>query len=106
MDSCVIQLTEAAHKHGNLNIRSCGTEFFPLDILGGSSKKAGLGVPITLQVDGLPNPVETDIPKDNKTGKPRWIFRKRKWIKDFVRCHKLQSGDTVTICRLGERSII
>jgi DNA modification methylase len=103
MDSCTIQLTDAAYKHGNLNIRGCGKEFFPSDVFGDVSGKAGLGFPITLQVDGLPNPIETDIPKDNKTGKPRWIFRKRKWVKDFVHFHKLSSGDSVTIHRLDKR---
>ncbi|GAJ12107.1 unnamed protein product, partial [marine sediment metagenome] len=63
----------------------------------------GLGVSITLQVEGLPNPIETDIPKDNKTGKPRWIFRKRKWVKEFVHCHKLRADDTVMIYRLDKR---
>lgn len=102
MDSCVIQLTEAAHKYGNLNISPCGKDFFPPDAFGGPSKKAGIGTPITLKVEGLSNPIETDIPKD-KTGKPRWIFRKRKWVQDFVRCHKLRSNDTVTIHRLDKR---
>jgi len=59
MDSRVIQLTSAAQKYGNLNLRPCGKDFFPPDAFGGPSRKAGLGVPITLQVDGLPNPIET-----------------------------------------------
>lgn len=103
METRVIQLTPAAHKHGNLNIRPCGREFFPSDVFGGPSKKAGLGVPITLKADGLPTPIETDIPKD-KAGKPRWIFRKRKWVKDFVRYHKLYASDTVTIKRISKRT--
>ncbi len=103
MESRVIQLTSAAHKHGNLNIRPCGKDFFPTDIFGGPSKKAGLGVQITLKVEGLPEPVKTDIPIDNKTGKPRWIFRKRKWVKEFVHCYKLRAGNTVIIERLAKR---
>jgi len=102
MESRVIQLTEASHKYGNLNIRSCGKDFFPPDVFGRPSRKAGIGTPITLKVDGLANPIETDIPKD-KTGKPRWIFRKRKWVKDFVRCHKLHTSDTVIIERIAKR---
>ena len=103
MESYVIQITNAAHKHGNLNIRPCGTEFFPHNVFGSSSEKDGLGVPITLFVDGLSFPVETDIPKDKKTGKPRWFFRKRKWVKDFVRCHKLRANDRVLITRVSKR---
>ena len=51
MESCVIQLTPAATKYGNLNIRPCGKDFFPEDVFGGPSKKAGLGIPITLKKD-------------------------------------------------------
>jgi len=104
MESRIIELTPAAHKYGNLNIRACGKDFFPPDVFGGSSQSKGLGIPITLQVDGLPDPIETDIPKDEKTGKPRWIFRKRKWVKNFVRCHKLHVSDTVTIERVAQRT--
>ncbi len=104
MDSRVIKLTPAAHNHGNLNLSCCGKDFFPSDVFGGSSEKAGIGVQITLKADGLPEPVKTDIPTDNRTGKPKLIFRKRKWVKDFVRCHKLRSTDTVTIIRIDERT--
>jgi len=104
MDSRIIQLTPAAKKYGNLNIRPCGKDFFPPDVFGGPSRKSGLGTPITLQVDGLPNPIRTDIPKDAKTGKPRWIFRERKWVKDFLHCHKLYPGDAVTVERIDERT--
>jgi len=104
MESRVIKLTPAAHKYGNLNIRSCGKDFFPPDAFGGSSKKEGLGKPVTLQADGIPNSIKTDIPMDTKTGKPRWIFRERKWVKDFVQFHKLEPNDTVTIYRLDKRT--
>jgi site-specific DNA-methyltransferase (adenine-specific) len=104
MDSRVIQLTPAAHKYGNLNLRACGKDFFPPDVFGAPSKKARLGIPVTLQVDGLPNPIETDIPTDKKTGTPRWIFRERKWVRDFVRLHNLRMEDTVMIRRLDERT--
>lgn len=103
MESCVIELTEAAHKYGNLNIRPCGKEFFPPDIFGGSSKKAGLGRPIILRVEGLPEPIKTDIPTDKKTKRPRWMFRERKWVKLFVRYHKLRSDETVRINRINKR---
>jgi DNA modification methylase len=104
MESRVIQLTQAALDYGNLNIRTCGKGFFPPDAFGGSSRTSGLGVPITLHVEGLPNPIETDIPKDKKTGNPRWIFRKRKWVKDFVLHYKLRQDNTLTIERLDERN--
>ena len=103
MESRVIQLTEAALKYGNLNISPCGRDFFPPDAFGSPSKKTGLGNPITLKVEGLSKPIETDIPT-GKTGKPRWIFRERIWVKNFAHSHKLHSGDTVTITRIDKRT--
>jgi DNA modification methylase len=105
MESRVIELTPAAHKYGNLNIRPCGRDFFPKDVFGGPSRKAGVGVPITLKVEGLSEPIETDIPKD-KTGKPRWIFRERAWAKKFVKIHNLNTGDTIVIIRISPRKYL
>jgi DNA modification methylase len=104
MESCTIQLTPAAHKHGNLNIRSCGRDFFPPDVFGGSSKKKGLGVLITIKAQGLPQPIQTDIPTDAKTGKPRWIFRERSWVKNFIHLNRLTQGGAITIERLNDRT--
>lgn len=106
MDSRIIQLTEATHKYGNLNIRPCGREFFPLDAFGGSSRKAGLGVPITLRVQGLPEPIKTDIPTDKNTNKPRWLFRKRAWTKNFVKVNNLKVGDTIVVSRIATRKYL
>ncbi len=106
MDSRVIKLTPAAHKYGNLNIRLCGLDFFPKGILGGSSRKAGLGTQITIKADGLPNPIRTDIPTDNKTGKPRWLFRKRGWVRKLVMVHNLNTGDTIVISRIAPRNYL
>jgi len=104
MDSRVITLTPAAHKYGNLTIRSCGRDFFPPDVFGHSSRAGGLGVPITLRADGLSTPIKTDIPIDKMTGKPRWFFRERRWVKEFVSHHRLGAGDAVTIERLAKRT--
>lgn len=89
MDSRVIKLTSAAHKHGNLNLSRCGRDFFPKDVYGGSSRAKGHGVPITIKVIGLNKAIKTDIPTDNKTGRPRWLFRRRGWVKKFVKVLKL-----------------
>ena len=102
MDSRVIELTPAALKHGNLNIRVCGKDFFPSDIFGASTREAGLGRQVLIRPDGFPQPVVTDIPTDKGTGRPRWILRERKWFKEFIRHHNLAPGDTVTIYRLDE----
>ena len=103
MQTCVLKLTKASEKYGNLNIRPCGKEFFPADAFGSHSKKSGLGVPITLNVEGLPEPIKTDIPT-GKTGRPRWLFRERKWLRDFLKSHNLARGDEVAIRRTGQRA--
>lgn len=101
MESRVIQLTPAADKHGNLNIRTCGLDFFPEGILGGSTGN-DLGIQITINAVGLSDPIKTDIPADKRTGRPRWIFRERTWVKRFLRSHNLKPGDKVRITRLDE----
>ncbi len=103
MESHIIELTQAAQKYGNLNIRCCGKNFFPQDVFGGSDNSKP-GVPIILKVDGITELIETDIPTDATTGRPRWIFRERAWVKQFVRCNKLTTGNTVVISRVDERT--
>jgi hypothetical protein len=98
----MIQLTAAAHKYGNLNIRSCGKNFFPTDAIGGSSKNSK-GKQITILAEGLPQPIHTDIPTDRKTGKPRWIFRDRAWVKEFAKIHNLNMGDKIVVNRINQR---
>jgi len=104
MDSRTITITRAAQKHGNLNISSCGREFFPEDVFGKSSRQTGTGVPIILRVEGLNEPIKTDIPTDAKSGRPRGIFRERAWVKRFVQVNKLRPNDQVTIERLSKRT--
>lgn len=103
MESRVIKLTAGAIKNNKLNIFACGPDFFPKDVIGGCNKKQ-LGNQITINALGLLSPIKTDIPTDKKTGKPRWIFRKRSWVKEFVRSHKLSPDDTVRINRINERT--
>lgn len=78
MESRVIELTPAAFKYGNLNIRPCGRDFFPQDVVGGCTKRE-IGHEVTINAAGLLNAIKTDIPADKKTGRPKWIFRKRAW---------------------------
>ena len=103
MESRVIELTPAAHKHGNLNLSVCGKDFFPPDVFGSSSRSKGVGSLITLKVKGLGELIKTDIPTYGSTGKPRWLFRERSWVKNFVRTNNLIPGDTVKVCRISTR---
>jgi len=104
METRVIKLTESAFKYGNLNLCACGKDFFPPDVFGSPNKKSGLGNPITLKVEGLDKEIKTDIPTEPKTHKPRWIFRERGWVKEFIRSHKLARGDVMAITQLDKRT--
>ncbi len=104
METRTIKLTKASIKYGNLNLRPCGKDFFPPDVFGGPNKKSGLGNPITLKVEGLDEEIQTDIPTDAKTHKPRWIFRERSWVKEFIRSHKLIMSSILAITRIDKRT--
>ncbi|GAI81173.1 unnamed protein product, partial [marine sediment metagenome] len=66
-------------------------------------KKVGLGTPITLRVEGLPEPIKTDIPTEKKTKHIRWMFRERAWVKKFVNVHNLKPGETILVTRIASR---
>ena len=102
MESFSITLTKASLDHGNLNIRPCGIDFFPKGILGGTTKKCQ-GDQISIEAIGLSDIIKTDIPTDDKSKRPRWFFRERAWVKQFVRVHNLKPGDVVTISRIDDK---
>jgi len=102
MDSQVLELSSGAIRNKKLNIRSCGLDFFPDGILGGSTKE-NLGHQITIRADGLSAPIKTDIPTDKRSGRPRWFFRERTWVSDFIRSNSLIAGDKVVIRRISNK---
>ncbi len=104
METCVVKLTKASKKYGNLNVRACGKDFFPDNVFGSHSRKTGIGAQIVLKAEGLTEPIKTDIPTDKATGRPRWFFRERKWLKEFLTSHSLVPGDEVVIHRLDART--
>lgn len=105
MESRIIKLASEDIKNSKLNIRPCGLDFFPEGILGGSTK-TNLGTQITIKAKGLPHPIKTDIPTDRTTGRPRWFFRERSWVKKFVKVHGLNTGDTIVITRIAPRKYL
>jgi DNA (cytosine-5)-methyltransferase 1 len=104
MDSRTIQITASAIKESRLDIRKCGTTFFPSDAFGSSSRKGKPGIPVRLKPQGLNGIIQTDIPMDKKAKNPRGFFRERSWVKDFVRVNNLISGDSVTIRHVRNRT--
>jgi DNA (cytosine-5)-methyltransferase 1 len=100
-DKRLIKVTQANidHKHLYLN---AAARFFPKDCYGPSCARQGTGRLLTLHIDGLAEPVLTDIPKDAKNGRPRAFFRKRTWVGEFFRVNAVRPGDLVAIERNGE----
>jgi len=79
-------------------------DFFPRDCVGGSNVTSGTGRPVAIELAGLGKRVETDIPVDARTGKPRHHFRARYWVRDFFAHHQIDAGDLLCLERLGTRS--
>jgi len=77
-------------------------DFFPTDCIGGSCRSER-GMPVRIRLDGLNITIETDIPRDANTGKPRREFRARKWVREFFRHHDTHTGDVLAIEKVGER---
>jgi hypothetical protein len=104
MESAIIKLTASSIKEHRLDIRSCGKSFFPADAIGSNTNKKRQGNPVTLLPKGLSYSVKTDIPADKRSGRPRWIFRERSWVGDFVRANSLIAGDQIIIRHLRNRT--
>ncbi len=77
-------------------------DFFPADVVGSPSASDRKSRLLCLEVQGLPEPVVTDIPTDAKSGRPRALFRKRAWVRQFFEANGIRPGDTVTIERLSD----
>lgn len=101
MEARSIKLTSSALAHGRLNLSACGKDFFPPESFGKPAKSEGIGSPVSLYPVGLQDPIETDLPTD-RAGRPRWFFRARGWVREFVKYHQLNAGDTVLVTRLGK----
>lgn len=75
-------------------------DFFPADCYGSPTTSGTPGKMLRLDVDGLAEPVMTDIPTEAKSGKPRRFFRKRAWVREFFEKHGIKPGDTISIERI------
>lgn len=75
-------------------------DFFPADCYGAPTSRGTPGKTLRLDVDGIAEPVLTDIPTEARTGKPRRFFRKRAWVREFFRKHGIKPGDTICIERI------
>jgi len=79
-------------------------DFFPPDCVGASRKSAnGHSKPIEIRLDGLNTTVETDIGTEAGTGKPRRMFRGRKWVRQFFEHHQIRNGDVLALEKVASR---
>ena len=62
-------------------------DFFPGECYGASNKKGVLRTQMTLVVEGLSEPVRTDIARDGTNGRRRNFFRNRRWVRQFYKRH-------------------
>jgi len=75
-------------------------DFFPKQVYGASSRKGGTGRAVKLLIEGLPDPVETDIAVNGTNGRPRNFFRRRAWVRLFFARHEIRQGDVIAIERI------
>ena len=99
MDSYTVELSTADLKNNKIRLAGCRAGFFPGDAYGDPSEKTGqTGRRITLYLQGLPEPVKTDIPVDKK------IFRCRSRIRGFFEEHDFKPRDKVRIEKIARRT--
>lgn len=95
----LIEVTEANLRNGHLYLTG-HLGFFPAACFGSSSKKGTLGQLLTLEVEGLKQPVLTDIPTKAGSCEPRRFFRNRAWVPEFFNANKIKAGDFVMLEKL------
>ncbi len=72
-------------------------EFFPTDAVGGRSAQQAARRRVFLSF-GLSDTVETDIVEGKQ------VFRRRGWVREFLRAHRLKAGDRVVIEEVARTS--
>jgi DNA (cytosine-5)-methyltransferase 1 len=98
----VLQVTAGNLRQNHIYITKI-RDFFPSDVLGDSKRSTAKSGRIEIQLEGFDEPVETDIGRDAKSGKPRRFLRGRSWVKKFYEFHGIREGAALTLERLSER---
>ncbi|MCK4627908.1 MAG: DNA cytosine methyltransferase [Sedimentisphaerales bacterium] len=97
----LLSITGGNLRHNHIYI-SGHHNFFPKDCYGKSNKKNGTGKMLTLVIEGMSDPIETDIATNGKNGNPRNFFRSRSWVGKFFKKYKIHEGDVISIEKLGK----
>lgn len=98
----LIRVTDGNVRNHHLYIRD-HLDFFPETVFGPSSIAEGSNTEgVRIKLDGLNETVETDIPTDAKTGRPRQMFRRRGWVRKFLEHHDIKGGDLLALQRIDD----
>lgn len=81
----LLTVTAGNLRQNHLYIRG-HLDFFPADAIGPPRRSAS-GRGFDLILDGLGETIHTDIPRDEKTGRPRHFLRDRRAIGRFYKHH-------------------
>ncbi len=95
MNYVLIELTQGNINNQHLYLSTI-IDFFPTSSVGGSNTEATASTLLEIH-SGIEAPVHTDIAGDKK------IFRKRAWVGEFFKVHRLQAGDKVVVEKTGDR---
>lgn len=103
MDTVIVQLTGGNIRNGHIYIKELLRRgWFGSEVIGASNRNDGIGRLVRLDVAGLPEPIESDIPsRPGAPGEPREFFRERSWVQSFITHHGLKAEDMVVFERLG-----
>lgn len=89
MAHVTIKLTQGNINNDHLYLSKV-IDFFPHSAIGGANSNDLATKSLEIHC-GVCEPVLTDIAGDKK------IFRKRSWVKEFFKAHRLKAGDSVVI---------
>lgn len=100
----LIRVTDGNVRNGSFPIAAI-RDFLPSDIVGSPGKSgAARGNPITIWLDGMLTPIESDVAADRKTGRARSILRVRGPFRAYYQHRGVRDGDLLAMERLTGRA--
>lgn len=103
----LIEVTAGSLRESQLYITPF-EDWLPADCVGDSRIADGVGipgVPVMVELAGLPEPAPMDVSFHPARLVPRPYFRRHSPVRQFYRMHGVQAGDLLRATRLGDRSL-